>query len=307
MLTMGATHNLATARSRDDRHRDPMMLRARGLLAAVLLLSAAAHGTSLVTGTRSRVARPRACVLLDTSPSSASSQPPPSGSPGGGADDRAAGAAAAAEADEPTSSSSKLATAIGLGGLAGGASVASTVATTAGGVCAGGACAAGAGALAAGGTGGAAAAAAAGGGVLAGAKVWLVGAGLVASGALSTMLGVPTLETMVQEATPLESAIGSGKPTVIEFYGRNCPHCREMARDLAQVERRAVHDDGFNWVMVDTDDMRMEPIWRIYRVDELPHFEFFNAKGDEVGWEAGVVPVPRIEERLTQAAARPAP
>jgi hypothetical protein len=203
-----------------------------------------------------------------------------------------------------TETDSKLATAIGLTGLAGGATLASTattIATTAGGVCAGGACAVGATALA-GSTGGAAATVATGGGLLAGAKALFVGGALLAAGAFNGLVGTPTLESMVAASTPLEVAIGSGRPTVMEFYGNACPHCHDAARQLRSVEESAIRSLGFNWVMINTDDPSLAPVWNMYHVDELPHFEFFDARGDEVGFEVGQVDAQRIEERLKQAA-----
>lgn len=199
----------------------------------------------------------------------------------------------------------KIAAAIGLSGLAGSATVASTattLATAAGGACAGGACAAGAGALA-GGSGGAAAMAATGGGLLAGAKGMLFAGMLFASAALNTAMGTPTLETMVRVSTPLEAAIGNGRPTVMEFYGNACPHCRSAAKELSAVEERAVRDKGINWVMINTDDPSMAPVWNMYHVDEIPHFEFFDAAGDEVGFEIGAVDAQTIERRMAEAVA----
>lgn len=199
----------------------------------------------------------------------------------------------------------KIAAAIGLSGLAGGAtmvSTATTIATAAGGVCAGGACAAGAGALA-GGSGGVAAVAATGGGLLAGAKAMLLAGALLASAALSTATGTPTLESMVRASTPLEAALRNGRPTVMEFYGNSCPHCRSAARELGAVEERAVRDKGINWVMINTDDPGMAPVWNMYHVDEIPHFEFFDAAGNEVGFEIGEVNAQTVEQRIVEAAA----
>jgi thiol-disulfide isomerase/thioredoxin len=115
-------------------------------------------------------------------------------------------------------------------------------------------------------------------------------------------MGAPTLESMVAASTPLEIAIGSGRPTVMEFYGNACPHCHDAARQLRSVEETAIRSLGFNWVMINTDDPSLAPVWNMYHVDELPHFEFFNARGDEVGFEVGQVQVQRIEDRLKQAA-----
>ncbi|KAJ1618823.1 hypothetical protein T492DRAFT_1090146 [Pavlovales sp. CCMP2436] len=211
------------------------------------------------------------------------------------------------EAEKPAQN--KLAAAIGLSGLAGGATVAGTattgLVTAAGGVCAGGACVAGAGALAGGG-GGAAAAAATGGGIIASIKAMLVGGALVAGGAFSTAMGAPTLESMVAVSTPLNVAVASGRPIVMEFYGNACPHCRKAAKSLRAVEESAIHDKGVSWVMVNIDDPRMAPVWQMYRVDEIPHFEFFNAKGDEVGFEVGDVESSRVEARIAEAMAAPA-
>ena len=211
----------------------------------------------------------------------------------------------AAPPGESKAPDAKLAAAIGLSGLAGGATVvssAATIATAAGGVCAGGACVAGAGALA-GASGGAAAAVATGGGLLAGAKAMLVGGTLLATAMVSGITGAPTLDSMVRASTPLNVAIGSGRPTVMEFYGGACPHCRSAAKDLRPVEDAAIRDKGVNWVMINTDDPGMAPVWNMYHVDGIPHFEFFDAAGNEVGFEVGDVGAQTIERRIAQALA----
>eukprot|EP00591_Stephanopyxis_turris_P005124 CAMPEP_0195519228 /NCGR_PEP_ID=MMETSP0794_2-20130614/14528_1 /TAXON_ID=515487 /ORGANISM="Stephanopyxis turris, Strain CCMP 815" /LENGTH=315 /DNA_ID=CAMNT_0040648351 /DNA_START=25 /DNA_END=972 /DNA_ORIENTATION=- len=222
--------------------------------------------------------------------------------------------------EDKEDSNSAIAGIAGVSGLAaaGGATVASTVVTTAGGVCAGGACVAGAGAVAAAGGSTAAAATAAGtttaavagGGVLAGMKAMLLGGAIAAGVTLNGLSGgttATTLEDMVRVSTPLESFLAEGgnnhRPTVMEFYGNRCPRCHDAASRLFAVEESAMKKDGFNWIMVNTDDPRMQPLWKAYRVDELPHFEFLDSEGREVAYEFGTVDTHRIQDRIAQAAA----
>ncbi|KAJ8608976.1 hypothetical protein CTAYLR_008972 [Chrysophaeum taylorii] len=99
---------------------------------------------------------------------------------------------------------------------------------------------------------------------------------LGALGLASTTVYQPAgdLAHMTASSVELRSAVDNGKPSVLEFYSKNCPHCNQVAKDLYAVEKR--HND-VNWVMIDTELEANRALWESLGVNEIPHFAFLDA------------------------------
>ena len=158
-----------------------------------------------------------------------------------------------------------------------------TMLSAAGTACAGGACAV-----------GASAAAPAAAGVLGG-----LGAQLAAAlGALGLSAGVAfagggdELAAMARDGMDLQTAFAASKPVVLEFYSKDCAHCRESSKRLHDVER--AHPE-VSWVMVDTQDESNRVLWERLGVDEIPHFAFLDAGKELRRTEVGPISTDRAE------------
>mmetsp|Transcript_18771 Transcript_18771/g.59003 ORF Transcript_18771/g.59003 Transcript_18771/m.59003 type:complete len:258 (-) Transcript_18771:234-1007(-) len=151
---------------------------------------------------------------------------------------------------------------------AGGIVAATTTAATT--VCATGACAVGAAAVSGGATTAAATATTAAVGSQVAAAIGALG--LTSLAAFSGPVG--DLRSMAASSVELPVAVANGKPSVLEFYSLNCPHCNEAAKTLYAVERG--HQE-INWVMVDTDLEQNRMLWESLGVYEIPHFAFLDA------------------------------
>ena len=158
-----------------------------------------------------------------------------------------------------------------------------TMLSAAGTACAGGACAV-----------GATAAAPAAAGVLGG-----LGAQLAAAlGALGLSAGVAfagggdELAAMARDGMDLQTAFGASRPVVLEFYSKDCAHCRESSKRLHDVER--AHPE-VSWVMVDTQDESNRVLWERLGVDEIPHFAFLDAGKELRRTEVGPISTDRAE------------
>jgi thiol-disulfide isomerase/thioredoxin len=158
-----------------------------------------------------------------------------------------------------------------------------TMLSAAGTACAGGACAV-----------GASAAAPAAAGVLGG-----LGAQLAAAlGALGLSAGVAfagggdELAAMARDGVGLQAAFDASKPVVLEFYSKDCAHCRESSKRLHDVER--AHPE-VSWVMVDTQDESNRVLWERLGVDEIPHFAFLDAGKELRRTEVGPISTDRAE------------
>ncbi|KAK7231373.1 thioredoxin-like protein [Aureococcus anophagefferens] len=97
-----------------------------------------------------------------------------------------------------------------------------------------------------------------------------------------------------------QDAFRSDHPVVLEFYSDNCPHCREAARRLYDVE--VAHAGDVDWVMVDTQNEANRPLWEKLGVDEIPHFSFLDASKTLARTEIGPISAKAAEAGIAAIA-----
>lgn len=105
---------------------------------------------------------------------------------------------------------------------------------------------------------------------------------------LRTQTTTISLDALAARSTPLEIALGNGKPTLIEFYANWCTTCQAMAGDMDSLEQD--YGDRVNWVMLNVDNSKWLPELLAYRVDGIPHFVFLNADGEAIANVIGEQP-----------------
>lgn len=111
---------------------------------------------------------------------------------------------------------------------------------------------------------------------------------------LALFLGLRTgtssgsLANLAAVAVPLDVALKSGKPTLIEFYANWCPACQAMAKDMIELEEQ--YGDRVNFVMLNVDNNKWLPEMLSYQVDGIPHFEFLTQKGEAIATTIGEQP-----------------
>jgi thiol-disulfide isomerase/thioredoxin len=110
-----------------------------------------------------------------------------------------------------------------------------------------------------------------------------------------------SLESQATEATPIDLALSNGKPTLMEFYANWCTSCQAMAADLATVKTE--FGDRVNFSMLNVDNTKWLPEVTKYRVDGIPHFVFFDDKGQVLAQAIGEQPRQILESKLTALAA----
>lgn len=113
---------------------------------------------------------------------------------------------------------------------------------------------------------------------------------------LRTQTNTASLNTLAEASIPLETALGNGKPTLVELYANWCTSCQAMAQDMAQLE--AKYADQVNFVMLNVDNSKWLPEMLHYRVDGIPHFVFLNSSGDEIASAIGQQPQTVMEDNV---------
>ena len=105
---------------------------------------------------------------------------------------------------------------------------------------------------------------------------------------LQTQNKAVSLTKLDEQSTPLEVALGNGKPTLMEFYANWCSSCQAMAPDIAQLEQQ--YADSVNFVMLNVDNTKWLPEILQYRVDGIPHFVFLDKEGEVISQTIGAQP-----------------
>ncbi|MEM9246985.1 MAG: thioredoxin family protein, partial [Cyanobacteria bacterium P01_F01_bin.153] len=105
-----------------------------------------------------------------------------------------------------------------------------------------------------------------------------------------------SLEQLAERSVPLDTALSSNKPTLVEFYADWCTSCRAMAGDMAEL--REAYGDRINFTMLNVDNAKWLPEILSYRVDGIPHFVYLAADGQELGQAIGEQPRLILAENL---------
>ncbi len=98
----------------------------------------------------------------------------------------------------------------------------------------------------------------------------------------------PSLIALAQSATPLDTALTNGKPSLVEFYANWCTSCQAMTGDMTALKQE--YGDRVNFVMLNVDSSKWLPEVMRYRVDGIPHFVFLNRTGEAIAGAVGEQP-----------------
>ena len=125
--------------------------------------------------------------------------------------------------------------------------------------------------------------------------------------------GGVTLADVAALSVPLDAALSSGKPTIIEFYADYCDVCKALAPDSAAVAKKYSGGGGsgsdgsdggapapaaarsLNFVLLNADNARWSPEVAEYGVRGVPHFVFQGPDGAAKGAAVGRLPPGELE------------
>eukprot|EP00274_Cyanoptyche_gloeocystis_P007472 CAMPEP_0196656222 /NCGR_PEP_ID=MMETSP1086-20130531/14093_1 /TAXON_ID=77921 /ORGANISM="Cyanoptyche gloeocystis , Strain SAG4.97" /LENGTH=208 /DNA_ID=CAMNT_0041988873 /DNA_START=205 /DNA_END=831 /DNA_ORIENTATION=+ len=128
---------------------------------------------------------------------------------------------------------------------------------------------------------------------------------VVAAGTFSSSGGRVTLDTLASQSVPIDIALSNGKPTVVEFYADWCEGCKSMVPDVAALETD--FEGNLNFVMLNVDNSRWIPELDKYDVDGIPHFEFLDERGNDVGRAIGKQPRSVLQANMAALARHDVP
>ena len=72
------------------------------------------------------------------------------------------------------------------------------------------------------------------------------------------------LQSMERKSPSIQAALQTNRPTLVDFYGRNCPNCRAMAPHMSKLE--AQFHDRVNFVVLDAEKPEYSSIVNLFKV-----------------------------------------
>lgn len=123
-----------------------------------------------------------------------------------------------------------------------------------------------------------------------GAGAWLAKRIAALSGVAGFEDPVQLLHRLEDASSPLEDALRSGKPTVIDFYADWCENCKEMAPALLKFEEEYQGRVNFVSLNADRPDGFNDELVFLFRVDGIPHLALVDPSGNVQTALVGLVP-----------------
>lgn len=108
--------------------------------------------------------------------------------------------------------------------------------------------------------------------------------------------GIALLHAMAKDSTNFQTALCSGKPTVIDFYADWCESCKYMAPTMRQMEFN--YKDKINFVVLDGTDPDNSELVSQFRVDGIPHLAFISAKAELQTALIGAIPPATLNSEM---------
>jgi thiol-disulfide isomerase/thioredoxin len=116
----------------------------------------------------------------------------------------------------------------------------------------------------------------------------ILGGGFFFYQLLQPVSGVDLLRAMEKDSEPLNSAVCSSKPTIIDFYAPWCESCKAVAPSMRAAEIQYKND--VNFITIDGSDPRNSDMVTRFRVDGIPHIAFLSPNEEVKTALVGAVP-----------------
>ncbi len=133
---------------------------------------------------------------------------------------------------------------------------------------------------------------------------------------LSALLLLPAMASDFPEGSPkfgtdynaaLETAKKEGKPAILVFSASWCGPCQTMKKTVYPSKEVAALHDKFVWAYLDTDLEANGAAAKKYGVEGIPHIQFLDSEGKDLGNQMGTAPAAEfagILEKVLKKAAK---
>lgn len=105
------------------------------------------------------------------------------------------------------------------------------------------------------------------------------------------------MERMERSSAPI-TAIGNGKPTLVDVGATWCKNCKTAAPNLYRLTTSPRFSQKVNFIVVDADDPASADIVDRFQVDGIPHQVVLDGKGKIMATLVGQVPIDAVEDDL---------
>jgi thioredoxin-related protein len=88
-------------------------------------------------------------------------------------------------------------------------------------------------------------------------------------------------------ASALSAGKKEGKPVILVFSAAWCPPCQAMKKDVYPSSTIQAYHDKFIWAYLDVDDSSNRRAAEKAGVQGIPHIQFLDSEGKEIGKQVG--------------------
>jgi thioredoxin-related protein len=133
---------------------------------------------------------------------------------------------------------------------------------------------------------------------------------------LAALIALPMMAADFPEGSPnfstdykaaLEQAKKENKPLVVVFSAVWCGPCQSMKKTVYPSKEVTPLHDKFVWTYLDVDVEANAAAARKYKVTGIPHIQFLNSKGKDIGNQIGGASPGEFAGILEKALAKAAP
>jgi thiol-disulfide isomerase/thioredoxin len=101
----------------------------------------------------------------------------------------------------------------------------------------------------------------------------------------------------LEELSSPVTAIGNGKPTLLDVYAEWCTNCKAMSSGLYDLKLSELGRE-INFITLNADNPKIAAVLDRFHVDGIPHFALLDKSGDVRATFIGTIPMSVLQDDL---------